>query len=488
MKELVMTISVQENPTRTRSRFWRFTIAGFALIVLLLFAFGVSVFLAAHSAQKRLDAILAKLDSTDSNWRLHDLDNDAIALADDRNSAVVVQRILTTKPGGWPSSTVQNSNDPPEVPMRLSAEQTKLLKDDLGRAPEIIALLRQLASLPQGYAKIDWAPDGVSGLFPAMEQTREIARLGHYDASLRANEKDFDGALESCRAILCAGRANEPCCTLIQLLGRIAVDSVCLGQVERVLALGEPSEASLEATQKLLEDELAQPLFSQSLRGERALSYWLMETTYKTHPGQVILLNIGAAWSAKTDLGTKIALILQSPMGGSLEANEAASLENLTELIRISKQPEPEQDAAFDKVDALSKDWRQPSLFRMMLPSLLKVREAYLRGQGRMRAAVAAIAAERYRRKHGTWPAKLEELVPAELAQAPTDPFDGKPLRMRKIDDGLVLYSIGPDKVDDGGQVASANSLPADIGFRLWDVSKRGQKYVPPPPEQTPDN
>jgi hypothetical protein len=486
---LFMTNSIQEKP-RKRARFWRLMIAGCTVVALALVAFGVSVFISAHSNQKRLDAILARLDSTDPNWRLHDLDKDMIPLADGRNSALVVQRILNTRPpGAWPSIAVENAIDSQGVTVRLPPpEAAKLLKDDLARSPETIALVRRLASLPQGYRKIDWPPDGVSGLLPAMQQTRELARLGYYDASLRANEKDFDGALESCRAILCVGRANEPCCTLIQLLVRIAIDSVCIGQVERVLALGEPSEASLEATQKLLEDELAQPLFRQSLRGERALSYWLMETTYKGHPGQVILMNIGAAWTAKTDLANKITLILQSPFGGSLEANEALCLESLTELMEVSKKPEAEQDAAFDKVDALSKDWRQPSLFRMMLPSLLKVREAYQRSQARMRSAVAAIAAERYRRKHGAWPARLEQLAPAELKEIPVDPFDLKPLRMRRVDDGLIIYSIGADKVDDGGQVISVTGLPADTGFRLWDLNKRGQKYVPEPVEPEPDN
>jgi hypothetical protein len=482
-----MTSSIQEKP-RKRARFWRVMIAGCTLVALALVAFGVSAFISAHSAQKRLDAILARLDSTDPNWRLHDLDKDLTPLADDRNSALVVQRILNTRPGGWPSYAVQNGKEPASMPMRLSPEQAKALKDDLARSPETIALVRQLASLPQGYRKIDWPPDGVSGLFPAVQQVREIASLAKFDASLRASEKDFDGALESCRAILCVGRANEPCCTLIQLLVRMAIDSVCLGQVERVLALGEPTEAALATTQKLLEDELALPLFSRSLRGERALGHWLMESQFKSKPGQVILMNIGAAWSSRTDLGSKIVLLLQAPFGGSLEANEALCLETLTELMEVSKKPEPEQEPAFDRIQKLSTDWAQPSLFRMLLPTLLKVREAYLRVKARMRSAVAAIAAERYRRKHGAWPARLEQLVPTELLQVPTDPFDGKPLRILRVDDGLIIYSIGADKVDDGGQVTSVSGLPADTGFRLWDRNKRGQKYVPEPVEPEPEN
>jgi hypothetical protein len=63
----------------------------------------------------------------------------------------------------------------------------------------------------------------------------------------------------------------------------------------------------------------------------------------------------------------------------------------------------------------------------------------------------------------------------------PADPFDGQPLRLKKLDDGLVIYSVGPDLADDGGEVRADQQVggqPKDVGVRLWDPACRRQ---PPP-------
>ncbi|MCP4377762.1 MAG: hypothetical protein GY794_16495, partial [bacterium] len=50
----------------------------------------------------------------------------------------------------------------------------------------------------------------------------------------------------------------------------------------------------------------------------------------------------------------------------------------------------------------------------------------------------------------------------------PIDPFDGKPLRMaRDKNGGVILYSVGPDIKDDGGQTLGNGKTTGDITFRL---------------------
>ena len=68
------------------------------------------------------------------------------------------------------------------------------------------------------------------------------------------------------------------------------------------------------------------------------------------------------------------------------------------------------------------------------------------------RLAVTAIALKRYQLAHNTYPASLGELVPAFLSHVPNDLMDGKPLRYRLEPDGsFLLYSVGEDGKDDGG-------------------------------------
>jgi hypothetical protein len=62
-----------------------------------------------------------------------------------------------------------------------------------------------------------------------------------------------------------------------------------------------------------------------------------------------------------------------------------------------------------------------------------------------------ALASAAYRADHKVYPTSLEQLTPDYISHIPADPYDGKPLKLASGEDGLVLYSVGPDLTDDGG-------------------------------------
>ncbi len=96
-----------------------------------------------------------------------------------------------------------------------------------------------------------------------------------------------------------------------------------------------------------------------------------------------------------------------------------------------------------------------------------------------MRAAVVAIAAERFRIDRGRFPEAAAELVPNYLDELPADPFDGQPIRFIHIEDGIVAYTIGDDRIDDGGAVQSRTEGRArDFGVRLVNPELRGIRLV----------
>jgi hypothetical protein len=57
-----------------------------------------------------------------------------------------------------------------------------------------------------------------------------------------------------------------------------------------------------------------------------------------------------------------------------------------------------------------------------------------------------------YQSEQGRVPIRLDELVPSYLSKVPPDPFSGRPLSYRPQGTNWLLYSVGPDGVDDGGQ------------------------------------
>jgi hypothetical protein len=96
------------------------------------------------------------------------------------------------------------------------------------------------------------------------------------------------------------------------------------------------------------------------------------------------------------------------------------------------------------------------------------------------RVVITAIALKRFQLKHGKWPDALNELVPEFLPSVPIDPYDGKPLKYHPNTDGtFLLYSIGEDGVDDGGDATSAK--PSLSGTPNW-YWQRGRDLVWPQP------
>ena len=59
-----------------------------------------------------------------------------------------------------------------------------------------------------------------------------------------------------------------------------------------------------------------------------------------------------------------------------------------------------------------------------------------------------AVAIERFRLAGGALPEAASDLVPTYLDAVPEDPFDGQPLRYKRIDEGYVVYSVWYDHTD----------------------------------------
>ncbi len=94
----------------------------------------------------------------------------------------------------------------------------------------------------------------------------------------------------------------------------------------------------------------------------------------------------------------------------------------------------------------------EDTIWENISPRFESVLDRLLRMEATRQMAIAAIALKRYQLRHGVWPNDLKSLVPEFLSEVPRDPVDGQPLRYRLNADGtFLLYSIGSDDKDDGG-------------------------------------
>jgi hypothetical protein len=90
--------------------------------------------------------------------------------------------------------------------------------------------------------------------------------------------------------------------------------------------------------------------------------------------------------------------------------------------------------------------------------------------------AGVACTLERYRLAHGEYPETLDALAPQFIAQLPHDIINGQPLHYRRTDDGqFVLYSVGWNETDDGGQVVltKSGSVDREKGDWVWQYPQK---------------
>ena len=101
----------------------------------------------------------------------------------------------------------------------------------------------------------------------------------------------------------------------------------------------------------------------------------------------------------------------------------------------------------------------------MLLPSLQVGEKAADRVEAEVRVIRVINALER---RDNPQKVPLADLSDLGLPKSATiDPFSDKPLIVKKVAGGWLVYSVGENKVDDGGDVDdSGDSKPLDIGLR----------------------
>ncbi len=87
----------------------------------------------------------------------------------------------------------------------------------------------------------------------------------------------------------------------------------------------------------------------------------------------------------------------------------------------------------------------------------------------RLAAALAV-----YRAEHGEYPESLAELTPAPLDVLPVDLFHHKPYHYRRTDEGYVLYSSGPNAIDEQGSNESTGVLQGSVLTLETDAARAG--------------
>jgi hypothetical protein len=116
------------------------------------------------------------------------------------------------------------------------------------------------------------------------------------------------------------------------------------------------------------------------------------------------------------------------------------------------------------KVDELSDEFdkfsNHKSPYKLLavvaVPNFARPFQILAHNQTMANEAQIVCALERYHFAHGEYPETLDTLAPQFIEKIPHDIIGGQPLHYRRTDDGkFLLYSVGWNETDDGGQEIS---------------------------------
>jgi hypothetical protein len=457
----------------------------------LALAYGYLLMTANGELQRALD----EADRLDPGWPLFELEANREVVPEDQNSGLVLAKAKPLMPPSWPvwdavgtpESQAYDANDlnalreslafqKLEPPTQLSDREFKVLRAELQRAAAALTEARKVIGMPKGRYPITYAKDFISTNLAYTQHTRTFANLLGYDAIRRAQENDLEGALDCCRGMINVERSigDEP--TLISLLVRIAIRGMAVRKVERILAQGKVADASLAAFQQFLEEEAAAPLLLIAMRGERGIMDGAMQALQS---GELPMTGFRSLFNSRQSSWVTLEDVQFALLPGGIKNSRAALLHLNNQLVELAKLPIEDIREPLQELSTAAQGL--PPLAREISSAYHKVVQAFQRDQALMRCAIVLLAAERYRLANGHWPKALSDLVPVYLDKVPVDPFDDQSLRLRRLNDGVVIYSVGLDGKDNGGNLdPNPTKEGTDLGFRLWDVGQRRQPPKPP--------
>ena len=464
-------MSTENNSTKPEVPAWRRLVLLFALFALFMLVLLVGVTLFQRSqAIGRLTRIMKALDETEPGWRWDGLLATRAALKPEENSVPRILEIVRFIPRGWPDNAKWDAIYDIEPNILFDEQRRRIFSELATTAP--LAMLRtkarELERFPRGRIELIVPENPYTMLLPDHQKMREIARLLSFDALDSAQNGRPDEALIAARACLNVSRVLEDDPTLIGQLIRMAVAAIALGTAQRTMALGEASDQALAHLQEALKHEASSLRMEIGLKGERASTHQMFLLMAS---GKVRQRDLNPVVPPRV---AKIAWLDLSWLSEMLEPELArrehpAALQIMNRIVAVSRLPAKDQFAAEAEIEK-EINLNSGVLGSLLLPAYNRATINARRDQACAVAMRALIAVERYRLRHGQWPTKLNDTVPAFLDAVPADPIDGNPIRYAKWAEGVVVYSIGNDRTDDGGDVQRQQN---DYGYRLWNKNRR---------------
>ena len=285
-------------------------------------------------------------------------------------------------------------------------------------------------------------PADMEEAMPYFAQFRAVARLFAMESAAHREAGEVGAAANSALDAMRVSQAAASQGSLISFLVGIACEAVGGKQLDAAIPLlnGKGCTAALVRLRELGAKRMS---LADALAGEEPLA----RVEFRRLAANPTDLN-----GLLTEKGRQ-ELTSEADRAAYLVGAWQALGDRLSEMRRIAREPyhvhEP-LPATPDPIADLFAIDATPSMFK----------DAQARTMSSLRQL--HLAARAFFLDHKHLPQTLSELVPDYLPKVPSDPFYIGPLKSHLNGDALVIYSVGPDGVDDGGEAFVGNVLTAD--------------------------
>jgi hypothetical protein len=299
---------------------------------------------------------------------------------------------------------------------------------------------------------------------------RSVARSLVLADTVELRHGNLEAAQTDLRAIIAMTQVERNELTLVHQMIRVAIGQLALGATWESLQAPGWDEPHLAALQGDWEQVNFEDALERGFSGERAAQQLLMAWIRRSNSKDVsqILSSSSGSKAPKSTRELFAEFTRNLPwmwyrFTGAANDDELFQLKCSQEALTLARdlktnRPGPEVNfAATNIITEINNAIRKDRLHRLLvsamaIPNFSRAFQTAARAETQRRLAISAIAVKRYELKYGKAPSSLNALVPEFLSAVPIDPMSGKALCYRLKSDGTqVLYSVGEDGKDDGG-------------------------------------
>ena len=348
----------------------------------------------------------------------------------------------------------------------------------LTRHVETLELLRQATARPICRFTRDYSRPSIDMLLPEIQFFRNAAGILSLSARYQASTGEIPAALRDVSSIMKMSlhASSEP--ILISGLVGLSIDAIAIDVLIDILPFIDADDLVLLKRNDIHNFLSTPPFLAKNIYGEEAfgLNVFSIFGTGEFEQWQLASLFMDdlhvpkSFYQQNSFLNPALAAyrIFLFPQDLAVYQQTMYSYQRVAES---SDSYATKQTTLKNIEDDLSSGRLKGFMTAYLLPGISKAIENVEKARIRHTTALVAIAATEFRIAHGSLPEKADSLVPDFLPCLPKDTFHATSrVRYSSKDDGVAIYSVGPNGKDDGGpgpEMDNGQPKTDDVGIFL---------------------